>query len=102
MRGSEKCVILWCILVRVGGDNMATEYKDKKDIEIATAFADGYDLGKHHMCTKIISWLLENAASYSSDPHNYDPLSMVIDLKDFLNNTTKDVRTSDDGNRYQK
>lgn len=94
MSGSVKCAILWCILVRVGGDSMIVDDNIKNRIEIATAFSDGYNHGKRVTCETIISWLLENAASYGRDPQFYDALSLVIELRDYLNNQVKDGRTS--------
>lgn len=69
---------------------MEAEDKDKKAIEIATAFSDGYQFGKYRAVEDILSWLLSHAASYSGNPKDYDPLSLVIDLRDFLNNKGKE------------
>lgn len=73
---------------------MADEDNEKKAIEIATAFCDGYHHGKIATCQLVFSWLLEHSASYSENPNDYDPLSMVVALGDFLNNQVKDGRTS--------
>lgn len=69
---------------------MADEDNEKKAIEIATAFNDGYNLGKRVTCETIISWLLENAASYGRDSQFYDALSLVIELRIFLNKQVKE------------